>query len=235
MIFLSRLLLDPRSKAVRRDMADCQELHRTVMAAFPQVATLQQLPRASFRVLYRLEWSLRSERVKLYVQSKTQPDWTHLPPGHLTAEDGLENPACKTIDESYRRLTEGMRLRFRLRANPTKKVDTKTGPNGLRRNGRRVELRRDEEQIDWLRRKAEHGGFRILDVAAAPEVPCVRLIREGLSHARKAGQTLTFASVLFDGRLEVTDAPAFAEALEAGIGPGKAYGFGLLSLAPDPD
>jgi len=42
---------------------------------------------------------------------------------------------------------------------------------------------------------------------------------------------LTVGDVLFDGRLVVTDADRFRETLTAGIGSGKAYGFGLLSIA----
>jgi CRISPR system Cascade subunit CasE len=37
--------------------------------------------------------------------------------------------------------------------------------------------------------------------------------------------------VQFEGDLEVTDAAAFRAALAQGIGSGKAYGFGLLSIA----
>ena len=43
-------------------------------------------------------------------------------------------------------------------------------------------------------------------------------------------QKLTFAGVLFDGHLEVTDASLFYETIRQGVGPGKAYGFGLLSV-----
>nr|WP_246421854.1 type I-E CRISPR-associated protein Cas6/Cse3/CasE [Nocardiopsis mwathae] len=39
--------------------------------------------------------------------------------------------------------------------------------------------------------------------------------------------------VSYDGRLIVTDPAAFTAALKEGIGRAKAYGCGLLSLAPD--
>jgi CRISPR system Cascade subunit CasE len=42
---------------------------------------------------------------------------------------------------------------------------------------------------------------------------------------------LSFGSVLFEGRLKVTDKEKFLDVLYAGIGTGKAYGFGLLSIA----
>ena len=43
---------------------------------------------------------------------------------------------------------------------------------------------------------------------------------------------MTHSSVLFDGLLRVTDTDAFLRTLVRGIGPGKAFGFGLLSVAP---
>jgi len=38
--------------------------------------------------------------------------------------------------------------------------------------------------------------------------------------------------VLFEGHLLVTDADRLRETLRAGIGSGKAFGFGLLSVMP---
>jgi CRISPR system Cascade subunit CasE len=45
---------------------------------------------------------------------------------------------------------------------------------------------------------------------------------------------MTFGDVVFEGRLRVGDAEAFRRALAVGIGSGKAYGFGLLSVARAP-
>ena len=44
--------------------------------------------------------------------------------------------------------------------------------------------------------------------------------------------SISCRAVLFDGLLEVTDADAFRNTLAAGVGPGKGFGFGLLSVAP---
>ena len=41
-----------------------------------------------------------------------------------------------------------------------------------------------------------------------------------------------FFAMRFDGLLGVTDPVQFLEALRAGIGSAKGFGFGLLSLAP---
>ncbi|GFP24433.1 hypothetical protein HKBW3S09_01900, partial [Candidatus Hakubella thermalkaliphila] len=43
---------------------------------------------------------------------------------------------------------------------------------------------------------------------------------------------LRFRGGVFEGVLAVKDSGLFLNALRQGVGPGKAYGFGLLSLAP---
>jgi len=43
---------------------------------------------------------------------------------------------------------------------------------------------------------------------------------------------MRFRSALIEGTLAVTDAQCFSQAVASGIGSAKAFGFGLLSLAP---
>jgi CRISPR system Cascade subunit CasE len=52
------------------------------------------------------------------------------------------------------------------------------------------------------------------------------------SHFRKKGQAAYHGGVQFRGILEVTDQNHFIETYYAGIGSTKAFGFGLLLLAP---
>lgn len=237
MIYLSRLVLDQRNRAVQRDLADCQQMHRTVMSLFP--AAERADPRSAMGVLYRLETNPRTGQVILLLQSGVAPDWSRLEPGYLADTAGEGNPMCKSVDEQYGRLAPGMRLAFRLRANPTRKIDTRSGPDGERRNGRRVELRREEEQLDWLRRKGADCGFDVVEARARP-APGSRAARPGEQTGTRSTQgeagveraRLTFAAVLFEGELEVRDVARFRVALAKGIGPAKAYGFGLLSVAP---
>lgn len=135
-----------------------------------------------------------------------------------------------------------MRFRFRLRANVTKKVDTKSGPDGARRNGKRVELRKEEERLAWLARKGDELGFRLgwVRASGAAEHVVNALVGPAVKEwgfRRRAGDgegtaRLTLAGVLFEGELEVTDAERFRRCLAEGIGPGKAYGMGLMSVAP---
>ena len=232
-MYLSRLILNPTHRSVWRDLGDCQALHRAVMSAFPLTPGTGDA-RSALGVLYRVE-EHRTGAVDLLVQSKVAPDWTVFERGYLqdTGED-LKNPACKSVAHYYHSLVTGAVLAFRLRANPTRKIDTKTGADRRRRNGKRVELRGEEAQLEWLRRKSEQAGFQVLSVRADPYVPNVRAIHGTKATGKRPGTAatrLTLASVLFEGMLRVTNTEKFRRALEQGVGTGKAYGFGLLSVA----
>jgi CRISPR system Cascade subunit CasE len=240
-IYLSRLILNPPSPAVRRDLADCQNLHRTVMRLFPAVETAGAGAREMLGVLFRLEPTPRSGGPPtLLLQSAVLPDWPRLPPGYLIPADGdRPNPACKPVGDRYAAIAAGTVLRFRLRANPTRKVDTASGPDGARRNGRRVPLRGDVSNFAWLAGKGIAGGFEIRAVQSRPEVPAAQAAPAGQSigwrpaaggDGAKATR-LTFDAVVFEGTLAVTDRERFLDTLARGVGPAKAYGFGLLSVA----
>lgn len=107
----------------------------------------------------------------------------------------------------------GQQLRFRLLANPTKKP----------RDGSRIALTEPAEQMGWLLKKGEQHGFRLCSA---------HIVREDvIQTARAQGSSMTHLAVDYHGLLEVTDANLFDECLRAGIGSGKAFGFGMLCVA----
>lgn len=215
-MYLSRLIVNPRNRRVQKEVADRYQLHRTIMNAFPD-----NLDDDEERVLFRVEESQRGRDLALLIQSWTMPDWTWL------AEPGARgyllpvsepNPGVKQFELD---LTAGQRLAFRLRANPTAR---RRCSDGIRR---RVGLYDEEEQVDWLERKAVRRGFGLVSVRSSRQTTvggCV--YRNGSKHE------LTLLSVQFDGLLEVRDPEQTEEAVRQGIGSAKAFGFGLLSLAP---
>ena len=115
-------------------------------------------------------------------------------------------------------------LRFRLLANPTKRLSA--GCPGAKVDGRRVGLFKEAEQRDWLERKAAAAGFAPLGVEVRPLSTIVSHKNPSKDRSRQS-----HLAVQFDGRLRVTDPGRLSEAVQAGIGTAKAYGFGLLSLA----
>lgn len=234
-LWLSRLTLDLRNRLVHRDAGDSQAMHSRLLDAFPPGTT-----RADHGLLYRLEPDPRGDRGQIIalVQSTIVPDWSALPAGYLQGDEWLgTHPDSKPIAERYRALDAGDVLRFRLRANPTRKIHTTgetrtpgtrpTGPNGTRKP-----LTRDELPA-WLERKAGQHGFRLIDARNQPD-PISGKEQLGRKPDPRDGEKrmrMTHAAVLFDGELEITDADLFRDALWGGIGPAKAYGFGLLSIA----
>ncbi|HEY8601691.1 MAG TPA: type I-E CRISPR-associated protein Cas6/Cse3/CasE [Thermomicrobiales bacterium] len=233
-LYLSRLYLDARERSVRRALADCQALHQTLCSALPQAPIDGSGARAMFGLLYRVEAATEAGSVPLLVQSSVIPDWSCLPPEYLLPDwDGAGGYAVRPLDSFYTRLCDGLALRFRLRANPTRRVATPGDPLF----GKRVELQREEDQLAWLARKGETGGFRLLDVHATAGIADVRAshgvnVIGNRPKEQEGRKRMTFGSVLFEGRLAIDDTGKFRETLATGIGSAKAYGFGLLSIAP---
>ncbi len=217
-MYLSQLTLNPRSRQMRREFSNPYEMHRTLLKAFPDEAA-----GGPGRVLFRWDTLGRAAEQKLVVlvQSEKKPNWDNLPnPEGYLLPAFAPNPAFK---EFQPRFVDGQQLYFRLRANPTKRL-TRDAPNGKHKKGQRIGLYSEEEQLAWLHRKAKNGGFAVLGV---------NLTNEGIiSGYTKNRHKLNLLAVRFEGRLQVTDPDKFIQALRSGIGSGKAFGCGLLSLAP---
>lgn len=225
-LYLSRLRLTLRHRAVQTDLSDCQALHRRLMAAYPNLGGLRSA-RDQFGVLYRLDSGDGAAAV--LVQSSAAPDWSRLPANYLIDAQ----PQVKRIDTLYDGIAEGQRLLFRLRANPTRRISDRNSSQPEQWRGKRVDIRREEDQLAWLENKGQQAGFVLLTTRTAPPMRDARTsgVDDRISGKHPKGH-LTFASVTFEGRLRVTDRDAFLHALQNGIGSGKAFGFGLLSIAP---
>ncbi|MCR4424953.1 MAG: type I-E CRISPR-associated protein Cas6/Cse3/CasE [Firmicutes bacterium] len=234
-MYLSRLILDARSREVRRDLSDCHDMHRTLLRAFGEARGPDGGSRNSFGILYRLETDRQTGCPKVYVQSAERPDWTRLPSGYLMGDCDVENPACKELSRAYAQLHTGMVLAFALRANPTRKTGTASKAErlaGTRGNGHRVFITRPDEQIAWLRRKGEESGYELMSVRVDTNVPDVDTRPEPRVYGQRGEAKLTYGSVFFEGHLRITNEDKFRTTLTRGIGSGKAYGFGLLTVAP---
>ncbi len=225
-MYLSRLLLNLRSREVRRDLSDCQDMHRTLLRCFPEATTGPA--RQEHGLLYRLETGCEGKAV-LLVQSRSVPDWTRLPSGYLANGFRDANPVCKTMKPLMESIPGAGRFRFRLVANPTRDICVATEDG--RKAERRVQLNGNGAWREWLVRKGELHGFRPLGLSTGPAKMNVAANAAGKMTGRRKGSTVTLAAVKFEGVLEVTDAGRFQEAVESGIGRGKAYGCGLLSVA----
>ncbi len=167
--------------------------------------------------LFRVD-ALGRGRAAVLVQSAHEPNWDYAFQNarHLLAAP----PAVRVWDPQ---VGVGQRFRFRLRANAVRRI----APREPGRDGPRVPVPpTDEHMKAWMERRAVHAGFSVDEFETI--VPGYVYMNKSLE--RSAGVRLR--SVLYTGTLTISDLGAFRQILARGIGPGKAFGFGLLSIAP---
>jgi CRISPR system Cascade subunit CasE len=245
-MYLSHLLIDvgnnpDRPRPGRSWLRNVYRVHQRLCMAFPpeqrtmndpdflapydsqefaaQQVHVERSTHAGF--LFRID-PQSAGRVVILVQSGTCPDWDYAfhNARHLLAAP----PESKLFDPTF---AAQQHLRFRLAANPTRKIDTKSGPDGRRRNGKRVPVS-NERLYDWLARRAEAAGFSVEPDSISVQPGYVYLNKE------RNGPGQCLRSARYEGMLIVTEPSRFTETLLRGIGPGKAFGFGLLSVALSP-
>mgnify|MGYP002868749483 CR=1 FL=1 len=238
-IYLSRLYLNTLHRDIRVQLGNCYRMHQKILSAFPDVNGGDK-GRNALGVLYRIETVEKSsDTIRLLVQSAMEPNWRVYPSSSLKDYDNQQNPSVRRVDSLYYRIGVGMQLLFRLRANPTKRLRSNVVGQEDKLSGKRVALLRESEQVAWLARKGEQHGFRLLGADGNPEMLSVQVAKQEESwgwYRRDSGtgdvsEHLNFGAVVFSGLLEVTHQEQFQTALVNGIGSGKAFGFGLLSIA----
>ncbi len=207
-MYLSCFHLKHNAPSVRQCLRDARDMHRSVMDLFPDVGGGNA--REMLGVLYRL---YRTDReLRLYVQSEDKPDATRLRPGF----DMVDQP--KELGFLQDSIAAGQTYLFDLLASPTKKKGTDA------KNSKRVFLTSAENRLHWLKRKAADAGFSLEWVREEGQETILACIAD-------TDTQITSVGVHFRGVLKVQDISAFRKAWAEGIGPGKAYGLGMLLLA----
>jgi CRISPR system Cascade subunit CasE len=216
-LILNRLTLNLGHGDIRRDLGNAYDMYRTLARAFASGpdATVQPF-------LWRLEPSSEAEAPTLLVQSEMTPRWEQLPAGYVQTLD----QRSWTPEAVF---TRGKAVAFRLRANPT----VNRAPDGTNGNesancssrGRRKRLGlwREDEQLEWLQKRAERLGQG--DVAAT-------ISKAERMRCRRGAAVITVATAQFDGHAVIADPDALAAGVRNGIGHARMLGMGLLSVAP---
>ena len=124
----------------------------------------------------------------------------------------------RDYDPLLARVATGSRWRFRLTANPTV---SKSRPG---ERGKVLAHITPHYQKQWLMEQGGKRGFSLREEEF--EVVSSHWLR----FDKKGRCAVTLLSVTFEGALTVTDETLFRAALTKGIGRGKAYGMGLLTL-----
>jgi CRISPR system Cascade subunit CasE len=203
MPFLTRLHL--------RRIPSAAQIHGMIESAFPG-------SRENRRLIWRVDpWG---EDWHLWLVSPDKPDMTALV--SALAVPGEENDS-RDYDPLLSRIQAGQVWRFRLCANPVHSVngDPNTGKRGRVHAHQTV-----QHQESWLKepQRLERLGFTPLDFAVTGDS-----WRYFKKHGR--GTPVALRAVTSDGVLRVDDAQKFRQTLVQGVGRGKAYGLGLLTIS----
>ncbi len=201
-MILTKYDLDLRSPSARQALLDCEDMHRNIQALFGG-------SRRDAGVLYRMRKTDRG--CGIYILSACPPEC-----GEEALRLGMVCVGSKDLSPLESLFLKDRMFRFELLTMPAKKESDRS-----KKNSRRRVLRDPEERLNWIKRKAEQNGFRLLSVSE----------EEGETlRARKQTGELWLHTTLFTGILQITEPEEFRTAWKNGIGPEKAYGLGMLML-----
>lgn len=213
--WLTRLTLDTSRTDVRGDLRDAVAMHRRVMSLFPELPQLGSV-RSHFGILHRVEQAER--QAVLMVQSGTAAALERLPGGYVV------NSASRNIEPLLDALVQGRRLHYRCDGNPVRRPTRTTRelynlPSVVALHGRHAD--------DWWHRRADLAGLKVHTHLSHPLDVAVGRRGKG-SDAQK----VRHHRVRFEGTAEIVDPDALRAAMTRGVGKGRAYGCGLLTIAP---
>ena len=206
-MYLTQMLLDQKNRQTLAALASPSKFHGAIEAAFPG-------PRQ--RNLWRID--SRAGQKYLLLLSETPPDLTQAaaqfaPPG--------EHWQTKSYDPLLTRILPGSCWQFRLTANPTK---SSKDPQNPAARGTVAAHCTTQYQKQWLLERAAKHGFALREEEFT-------VTRVQWQHFAKHGtRPVTLLAVTYEGILQVTDAEQFRALLCQGMGRGKAYGLGLMTV-----
>lgn len=225
-MYLTRIEVKTSSRAALRLLSSPYRVHASVESAFPAGS-----PRAdeTGRILWRLEDAPFGDAAWLYVLSPQPPQLDDL------IEQLGGRDAARGYTKDYTPVLSGIEAgqvwQFRLKANPVRKVLVDKGRSP--RDGVAGTIQGHvtvEQQRNWLMDRVERNGFCVR--ANASDEADLIISHRRREEFRRGDARVTLTTAFYDGTLEVTDPVLFKKALGFGIGRGKGFGCGLLTIAP---
>lgn len=249
MPYLSRIRINPLRAESRKLLASPRAMRGAVIGGIADNPTQE-------RLLWRLD-SDNPKRPMLYVLTSSKPDWTHIIETAGWPEADGEHAAIRDYTPLLTQIALGRQFAFRLTANPVQNTSKPDKPTAIQaeraargdRRGHRIGHRTAAQQLAWFLDRTSRWGFQVPQARTDPPAPGlphpaqtsdqpyeVRITARDRRSFNKAGRgkPVVLHIATFEGSLQVTDPHLLTERLLGGIGPGKAYGCGLLTLAPLP-
>ncbi|ANH93157.1 type I-E CRISPR-associated protein Cas6/Cse3/CasE [Streptomyces sp. SAT1] len=227
--WLTRLVLNPAHRQVHRDLGNTALLHRRVMSLLPD--GLGDSPRATAGVLFRLDTAHVGPPV-LLVQTRVAVDTVRLPNGYAETQTRDMTPMLTA-------LRSGLPVRYRFLGNAVRRC----GRTSTAGSWKQAIPLSGEDAARWWADRASASGLALRsllpstsDPMTAYHAPASRRGGRGAGTSPRQDKDIRvpYAATLYEGVAVVRDPVKLRVALLAGIGRGKSYGCGLLSLAPAP-
>lgn len=204
-MYLSRVPLDVSKRKTQAALASPNKIHGAVEEAFAE---------KQCRNLWRID-KLRGNFYLLIVSAeKPNLSW-------ISAQFGFEDDCgeSKEYEGLLGRIENGSAWHFRLAANPVHSL--KEG----KERGKVTAHTSEKYQLKWLEAQSEKKGFCLLPGSVRVVESHWRIFMK-----RECGQRVRILEAVFEGNLCVQDVELFRETLVNGIGRGRAYGMGLLTI-----
>jgi CRISPR system Cascade subunit CasE len=236
MAYLSRVYLNPLRPFTQRFLQSPQVAHAAILGGLARQPVTE-------RVLWRLELE-QEHRATVLILTQSKPSWEHLIErgGWPSTADG--EAKIRSYDHFLERVVPGAEFVFCLRANPVQATRHPDKPspaqverirNGVRTRGLRVPERTAAHQLKWLLSRVAKWGFEI-PVADTGEAAVRIVARDRIVFFRESARGVSDRVVLqtatFVGRLRISDEVLARRSLLQGVGKARAYGCGLITLAP---
>ncbi|WP_322354160.1 type I-E CRISPR-associated protein Cas6/Cse3/CasE [Paratractidigestivibacter sp.] len=235
MMYITRMALNGARRSAMEIIASPNKMHAAVEASFPPLAAsnisgTDQDRGECGRTLWRIDPIPGEGRnAWLYVVSPRRPDFTHLcEQAGWPVEGSWET---KDYDRLLGSLDCGQLWQFRLKANPVRKVFE---DKGSRSDSSLVGTLQGhvtvQQQMKWLLDRSDAHGFRVcMGSDGQPQATVSQRSKVTFGHS---GSKVTLVTAVFDGALKIVDPGAFRKALCCGVGRAKAFGCGLMTIAP---
>lgn len=247
-MFLTRFPINRTRRATSRLLGSPYQMHAAIAGSFVPTEGTD----SSSRILWRVDDD-SDGTLFLYIVSELGPSLVG-----LDEQIGFPDltPAWKTRDYGpfLQRLAEGQIWSFRLTANPVRDVARNRSSKNEDAVGKRTGHVTVRQQSSWLIGRAAYANCPPPEIPEGlPSAQDSRSARNGFEvvtdesgglqlsvserrvhHMKKRDQPkpITVSTARFDGVLRVTDADKLRHALTHGIGHARAFGCGLLTLAP---
>lgn len=226
MAYLSRIYLNPLRRQAQALLLNAEKMHAAVLSGIPTQPVTE-------RLLWRVEPDSR-HRAELLVLSQSRPSWEALI--EQAGWPNADQPQARTADlrPLLGSIHLGRAFRLRVRVNPVVSIKTPLpgAPVRTPTRGHPVPVK-SQDQSQWILDRLPRWGYQpTTNSIGEPEL--VQMERATIRFTRKPDTLpVTLAAATFDARVAIADPAAAAQSILQGVGRARAYGFGLITLAPD--